>query len=305
MDGRGSANEAPSASTSAVSVASTVTKICNILICTDSRGSGLDVLLRNERIIKSVGRYQAKARIEVKVLRGAKLERLINEANSHPLASTFDCSIIIGGICNLTEKHTEDNHNFLTYTNREKVQDISALVDNHIDKKLVIATITPASLEKYYIHKNGKKPYQENLIADQQKNLVEDCTTINNHIRSVNTNKNLPTLALAGLCFASTKKRIPKTNRFRILYKFNDQHLYDGVHLDRELKHRWSVSIIRFITQIATKLICEDSATDSQSDDPPSSGEPQPPKTESSQSEEDCFSGEESYNFKRRRTVTL
>ena len=291
------------------SLASVVTKVINVLICADSRGAGLQDLITEARLNALGNTSQIKVKVVIEVRGGAKIQELIDLAVARSNAHKCDFCIVIGGICNLTERHREDRKQFLTYTDREKPHAVRAAIDRYINSsniKIYFASITPASILKHYTHYNrGEKPYQENLVKEQQENLIADCTELNNYIKAKNDEQQLPTLSLAGLTFISKRKRDHRTRKLKTLYRFNDRHLYDGVHLDAELKQLWVTSILKFIDKIikinnTPGESGEEEHTDSQSDEPGQPGTSHPPLQSTDSSE----SGGENPNFKRRRVNT-
>ena len=290
------------------SLASVVTKIIKVLICTDSRGAGLNELITEARLNALDDNTQIKVKVVIEVRRGAKIEELVKLAEIRRCAGKYDHCIVIGGICNLTVRHREEGKQFLTYTDRGSPQTIKNSIDgclNTGDNQIFFSTVTPASIIKHYAYYNSnEKPYQEDLVREQQEHLIEDCTELNKYIREKNEEKHLPTLALAGLVYQSTKKRDHRTKKLKTQYRFSDRHLYDGVHLDAELKQRWATVILQFIGKIIklnrSTADRGEEQTDSQSDDPSQPGTSYPPLQSTDSSE----SGGENSNFKRRKTNT-
>ena len=206
-----------------------------IYIITDSRGRGLETFLRSRFASDTII-------IKVDVLPGATLER----ATAH-LEKNFDesCDLVIlsAGICNLTERSEDSGKKLLTYTSDQAkvtaVKDILTITAGKYKGSLLITTIPPASLNKYYSYNNKETP--PSYLNDQQKNLLQDLESINQVITTLNKADNKQVIDLHTKCFSATldsrKKGKPARERRKV--RLLEKLLEDGVHPDVTLRLRW------------------------------------------------------------------
>lgn len=208
----------------------------NIVIITDSRGAGLERILREKSLTKG---YSLD--INVDVYRGAKFNKLCQKASiaqkDHHLV------VILGGICSLTEKKGST----VTYSRKPNElvklrQDIDDILCR-LGKKLLIGTIPPASVIKHNLLRGNTV----GQIEKQQKDLEEDLGAINRYISDCE-NRITP---LIKLDLASTRSSIKKKGRCKNkklkIKKFDYRHMRDGVHADDHLKKLWADKIINAI----------------------------------------------------------
>ena len=272
-----------------------IKRLFECLICTDSRGRGIENTVNNDSILQSLPadyRHRAQVNTVFIVRPGAKIDDLLWDVENHPKKHSFDFIIIIAGICNLTVRNIAKGIKTLRYNNRAFATNTKTTIGNSLESfrnKIHFATITPASLGKFFNTNNQNKqdpPSGTDSLAVQQANLTEDCCDINRLIVEKNIERGCPTLRWAGQCMKSTKRRDKRTKRLRKpVYKFIDRNLPDGVHPDNELKTTWFSLTAKFIAELVRREItpCDSS----------------PPEN----SETDLESDRE-YDFKRRKTVT-
>ena len=275
------------------SPASSIKRTFRCIICTDSRGRGLGDVLNEAEIVQKLpeeARQRVGIELQTIIRPGAGIESLINYIAKHPEKNNFDLLIVSAGICNLTtKKTTDDGAAKINYEITNGVDKIKSIVESTIaeyGKKIHYATITPASLVKFYLYKNrGKQISQEekNVLEEQQTRLVDDCKEINNFIIKRNTERECPTLRWASQCMRSTKRRQKNSRKLRpTVYKFCDSKLHDGLHPDDTLKKVWFSLAVRFISELIRREVS-------------------PTKSSQSSTTEDPESEQEQYNFKRQK----
>ena len=139
---------------------------------TDSRGRGLNEFLDSQQI----GSNKSTIVLHVRVYPGADLNRLKTKVDTFSAAKTYDLIVIIGGICDLTSKVTDENDlNLLEYTDSNSKKEhvlrtLSQLRQEYA--QINIATIPPFSLKKYLTTKNPLYQLENPLlkIIDQLLN---------------------------------------------------------------------------------------------------------------------------------------
>ena len=209
----------------------------SILVITDSRGRYLQDKL-NEIFT------QEPPHIIVKVVPGGTIqaaEQLVE--NSYLDLGQIDILVLALGICNLTKKLKDENGTTLRYDSddvsrqyktRNLLDGINRLANSDKCKKVLIATIPPASLGKYNKSKNPGKS-QLNYEIEQQS-LLEDIQLINNKIKDINIEAGVPLIDWARFFFnISVKRRRSGTIRTKIT-KFTDTNLNDGVHFNDKVR---------------------------------------------------------------------
>ena len=265
---------------------SSITRIFNCLICTDSRGAGLEQTInRLPGVNEGLRSVNAEVRVEVIVRRGAKIQKLHEIIDNHPRLPSLDFIIVAGGICNLTDRVTTPGCKKLTYTDRSKVSDLKEAITGLFrtyGQAIHVATIPAAGLAKYFECNNGLPPSNLEELKLQQENLQEDVDTANQLIVDNNKERDLPTIPWAKQCTQTSKKRDHRTRKLRTVKKFCDKHLPDGVHPDDTLKEIWFKLVKDHIIKVVKK-----------------SQETEAALLDSTQSTES--SDQETYNFKRKR----
>ena len=219
-----------------------------VLIISDSRGRGLEPYLRehldHDKII-----------VQVEVLPGANLEKAVTLLERKFDEST-DLAIISAGICNFTRKEKQKGRKVLSYsTNQDNIQAIQDLITKTSGKyrdSLIITTIPPASLTRYYKHYNDNEEPPEELIA-QQTDLLADIEAINQLITTLNKADNRTNIDLHTKCFTSAldPKKKREQNPLRRRKIFQEKLLTDGVHPNQTLQHR---RFSRFLNVISAWL---------------------------------------------------
>ena len=206
-----------------------------VQIFTDSRGQDLEPFLANQ-----LPRDQVTVKVHVR--RGATLEKAIEHLKREADTNT-DLIIIAAGICNLTHKESRGRTRTLTYTSSEEnlilIKDTLTALSREFQNKLIIATIPPASLVKYYSHFNNTEP--PSFLTDQQNDLLRDTEELNQYIITLNKAANLQTIYLHKQCFNTSLDRKKKTStnpgkRRRI---FLEKLFTDGVHSNSTLQYKW------------------------------------------------------------------
>jgi len=241
-----------------------------VLLISDSRGRGIAPRLQGETFQDSDITWE-----EI-VLPGATLEIIFKRLERIKRRSNkWDLIIIIGGICNFTNRVSKRQQNYLEYKTRN-INGIKLTIDQILETfgtQIHIATITPASLSKYSNYRN-----EDPTIEKEQEDLLEDIESVNRHIIERNISRDSPTFDLAKQCYTSKlKKQGPKKKR---VTKFTHTKLRDGVHPDESLKDTWAM----YMASVAAKIISKR--------EEPSAENP----TEDSDSEQE----QEAWNFKRR-----
>ena len=231
---------------------STVSKT-NLLIVTDSRGRGIDYELAfTQKICDCV-------QTTTEVIPGGNFKQLLQIAQAKDVelrrrGEKADYVIIAGGICSLTKKAAWPHPRARSILYDPKEDCVKKIIDNIDDARkcfgnnVNIATIPPASLQKYYKFMNGQDPSGVHLhrLEKQQVKLLQDLETINKHIIAGNINRNIETIDWnRKVQSASLKKRNRgKSNLRRRVVKFTDRELYDGVHATDKLQMQWFARLI-------------------------------------------------------------
>ena len=224
-----------------------------VLIVTDSRGFGLTLqITRNQRINTLRG-----AELDVKLYSGATLQELhecIRRANTF---KSYDLNIVVGGICNLTERISWSGYNILHYP----VKDLSSTKNTFLELreqyqgKVIFATICPAGLTKHARVKNhiDELPQElENLLTENQIRLNRDIEEINSWILENNRQYNCTNIDLSKIAKSQSIKRKLSGEKYRIQH-FSDKNLYDGVHGNVLQRERWHKRTVDVIYQELTK----------------------------------------------------
>ena len=213
-----------------------------ILLITDSRGRGLKNLLNNS--------LNHKYEIFENILSGSTIETLADwiETETNRLGH-LDAVILIGGICNFTSKETyrtcHGQINIIRYQERIDTTQIrgrlEALIDQ-LQRRLIIATIPPASLIKYLEEQErrrgiripeGERGRLLEDLASQQRDLEWDIEDLNKWIIEKNKELAKPTLDFHNQVYKTSKKK--QRARSRRVRKFCDEDLRDGVHPNHSL----------------------------------------------------------------------
>ena len=207
-----------------------------IIIFTDSRGRGLQPYLesrfpRQQLIIK------------VLVFPGANVDKLAEQVNKK-VDITHDLVIICGGICSLTSKVKEDNKKILKYISSEEntlhIKDTLTSLAGKLQGRIIISTIPPASLNRYYKHYNDNQE-PPTYLKEQQSDLLQDLSDINQCITTLNKAATFKNLDIHSKCFNKTldsnKKGQRNTERRRKIFLENE--LTDGVHPNSNLQSKW------------------------------------------------------------------
>ena len=178
---------------------------------------------------------------------GATLETILKQIErASRRAKNWDLCIILGGICNITNRIATKGHRYIEYT-ISKVDECKAAIDQIFESSinhLHICTITPASLAKYLNHRNG-----DPKINEEQTNLLHDIEIINNYIKEYNISKDRPTIDVAKQSYSLSLKKQGKKNKRNT--KFQDKDLPDGVHPSITLEQKRA----KYMANMACKII--------------------------------------------------
>ena len=206
-----------------------------VLIITDSRGKGITDEINSRPSLASV-------KFDIKILPGVKLNDITQKIRTYSIYQKYDLIVVVAGICELTVKEVNQGLQILTYPGsdiHEIITKLNALRDTY-GSNLILATITPASLKKYFEHRNPTKQFpveREEELKSQQKALIEDIKEINSRIKESNAEANVTNIDLANLTQSRAIKY--KFGRRHRTTKFTDKDLYDGVHSNSVLRKKW------------------------------------------------------------------
>jgi outer membrane scaffolding protein for murein synthesis (MipA/OmpV family) len=92
-----------------------------------------------------------------------------------------------------------------------------------------MCTIIPASIEKYYQHKNNTTDTLPNF-KEEQDLLVDDISSINDHLKQAELAIDI---ARRFIKSSLKRKRSGDRSRMKRKFKFEDNELVDGVHLSK------------------------------------------------------------------------
>ena len=237
-----------------------------LLIVTDSRGKGLQTYLQAH-----IPSHQVV--IQAYVLPGAKLET-ITEHIHKKFDTSYDLIIASGGICNLTNRATDQGNKVLSYTSVEEnivqLKDKFTSLAGAYQGKIIITTIPPASLTQYFRHFN---PNQEppKFLEEQQNVLLQDIREINETITTLNKAADLPNLDLHSKCFSSVldPKKKGKRNPDRRRKIFLERDLTDGVHPNSNLHSKWAQRYSQVINLWLANITNSDSETSASANEEP------------------------------------
>ena len=214
-----------------------------ITVITDSRG--------DSNLFQTLWKENPNI-LEAKLLAfpGAKLESLTQIVKQLQLSDkSIQLFIVAGGICDLTSKTTRNNQRLLTYDldegTRQRKRD--QIRQKHVElqetKSVLVCTIPPACIVKYFMFNNPGQEVPEELF-EQQNALIQDLLVINTQIFAENDIVGLPTIDLARYLFnISIKKRRNGTIKSRV-QRFSNINLYDGVHFNEKLKKNYHMKIV-------------------------------------------------------------
>ena len=205
-----------------------------IRILTDSRGRGLE-----HRILSELDSSK-NIRIIFNVYPGTTLEKLRHKLPRGQAALT----LIIAGICNFTTSSKEGRKRIVTYNTalnvrQERKDSIKSTILDLLDNygSCIVSTIAPAKLTT--LDNLDQKDDQQALLADLQE--------INTFIKEESEKRNINILNLAKTFFLSSRKRRGKSRK--TVWRFAEEALPDGVHLNPKLQDRWAKIIATCITK--------------------------------------------------------
>ena len=237
-----------------------------LLIVSDSRGRGLQTYLQAH-----IPNHQVA--IQAYVLPGASIETITQHIHKK-YNTSYDLIIASGGICNLTNKTTEQGNKILKYTSSEEnivqLKDKFTSLAGAYQGKIIITTIPPASLIQYFRHFNlNQEPPQ--FLEEQQNALLQDLKEINETITTLNKAADLPNLDIHSKCFSSVldPKKKGKRNSDRRRKIFLERELTDGVHPNSNLHSKWAQRYSQVINLWLTNITNSDSETSASANEEP------------------------------------
>ena len=239
-------------------ILTTVVVKYRVLFITDSRGRGLrDYLYANP--IHGVA-------TECHYKPGANLEQLAIDAIQSLSNDRYDFCAIIGGICSFTELFQVGNEKRLCYPLESRAQKTRRAIETVRDlkgrfgSKIVIHTIIPASLLKFFFIKNQAVNFYHNIEREQNA-LLEDLEEVNDIITALNQRSGISTCNLSNRFTSHSLKRerqFPGRITHR-LSRFRDAHLTDGVHPNEDFRHKCFRAVCRALKkdlQTIYGLVC-------------------------------------------------
>ena len=233
------------------------TAVCYIVA--DSRANNFD----NSSLFKQ----PEELTIKYCIVRGAKIVDLSNKflriIDGENFEDKFPVVIKIAcGINDLTQfKRNKEGENELHYSGKEATEVIQELVKFKTDIKQIIpnalvgfVTIPPLSFKLYHEHCKQKQGLKHPELTDEiletyQTRLDSELDKINNLIKVENClkqsghSKGCMTVSWHNtVCRQSKRKR--NSGRYKVVTKNNFKELYDGLHANSDLKHKWFNQII-------------------------------------------------------------
>lgn len=234
----------------------------SVLLVTDSRGRGAQPCLESHPTITLSKITKA----------GATLSKLLREAVSATERDHFDLVFVAGGICDFTKRERQHGIELLTYDcteeeRRSRANDLARTLNEartSLGRKLVLATVIPASLKNYTTYHNRSLVTPRPQLEAEQLALEADVNNLNNIIKANNSGAARKTLDWARFVKANAKKRKRKGSKlFKASQsKFNPTHLPDGVHFDQILQEKCNTALSTVIISEALG-ISEQEDTDS------------------------------------------
>ena len=204
----------------------------HVLFISDSRGRGFDSYVESQN---ASDEYRYRYIIES----GLTLEKIKEKIHQQHRYRKFDYTVVLGGICSLTEKTKQKRKAILSYPKNnspDKKERVIKII-NDLKEKLAgqinLCTIIPACLTKYYQVQNRTKETPD--FTDEQSALLDDIEEINNTIKRLNSITNTPNIDYARRCYKhSLKRRRTGDKNIKTRVKeFENTKLWDGVHLDK------------------------------------------------------------------------
>ena len=221
----------------------------NVLILTDSRGSGLEEHLKNDSA------FWTSYDVRVIAVKGAKLHvlknLLSNRKRPNLRSRVWDLAVICGGICDFTAKNTTGSVRVLEYNrNPDNIKKLCTLIEeikHQYGQCLHIATIPPALLPEYLTCHNKTTPTEtlEKVSQDldlehQQFQLESDIQEVNDKIVQLNIQFGNQTINLAEKTYTSSVKKKKTSGRVQArILKLRKDILVDGVHCAKDKQHIW------------------------------------------------------------------
>ena len=215
-------------------------------IVTDSRGRGLSDYLRGKQKISKT--EFTTVQVQTACLPGATLDSIKVHLSQQIPRVRPDTIIIAAGICCLTTKTTLGGRRVLLYHIDKQAREstihnictgLRQICEDFTNEncRVILATIPPASIVKYFSTNNPGHQAPEYLDEEQQA-LLEDTEEINRYITEINSSNDLPTVDWDKYTYhESIKRRRSGTVRTK-KRKFVDLNLPDGVHFSTKLQNQ-------------------------------------------------------------------
>ena len=210
-----------------------------VLIATDSRGAGIQQQINRNQKLASLD----DIKIDIRIIPGAKVNEIHTAIKTACTYHTYDLILVIGGICNLTDRVQWCGLQLLDYSSKD-LQEIKGQfvsIREQYASKVIFATIPPASLMKYGQVKNRLEDLTKHIevsLARKQRRLEKDLKLVNNWIRQNNKAYQATNLDLNKINTSNSIKRDINGVRYR-KESFTAKNLYDGLHANMKLKEKW------------------------------------------------------------------
>lgn len=230
-----------------------------IHIISDSRGADFQNILDH---------LDSNFAYTVSVNSGAGLSKLIDIASLH--LQQFDLQIIVGGICDVTDKTGA----YITFTKsnqrQERFRTIISDARDRMGRRTLFANVAPASLSKYnafklsILRKRKRSHITNPPTTATQGELEEEVQQINKIIEKDCEQHNLPVINLEQSLQWTTKKKTGRGKKTtKTIKKLSYGGLYDGLHADDSTKRSWCIKIKKAAQIAYNNLVLEASSQES------------------------------------------
>ena len=167
-------------------------------------------------------------------------------------ASIWYLQIIVGGICDITDK----NGPYVTFSERNPRQQLfQAAIQaarKTLGNRIVFSNIASASVSKYNFKYSSAKKRKKGIhiveppITNNQKELESEVRDINILIEDEAEENNLPAIKLDQAITCNSIKRRGRAGRKHSSIKVHSYtRLYDGIHGDEKIKKIWCGKIAK------------------------------------------------------------
>ena len=164
-----------------------------VLIATDSRGAGIQQQINRNQKLASLD----DIKIDIRIIPGAKVNEIHTAIKTACTYHTYDLILIIGCVCNLTERVQWGGLQLLDYSNKglHEIKGQFLSIRGQYASKVIFATIPPASLVKYGKVKNQLEDLPNHIevsLSRKQCRLEKDLRLVNNWIQQNNISGSKP-----------------------------------------------------------------------------------------------------------------